>query len=333
MSKKPAGPSRRSLLTGAVGLAAAVPALGSLPAQPMLPALAGMIEGVAPVWTVGTPGEDDWQILEAADGRTALAEWAKMNGIVCRGPGGETCPCMNCETLSEIRVERQPEMDGRPGHERDLIWMRQGNRPCCSLCGDGHVYLHDGEVVGEIRDTDLVCEACVERQAATASVDQQPEAPTWTLTRDERSLVLTVNGQIAGTVHRWTDRGDPDNTFMWAAYAGDGPASDGAKDRGLFEQLGQACQKLMTDAGVPIGACAPPGWLIAEHGESWPPAAATGVHARSVAVPAGHSLQGRLAAMLADLLAVKLGPVASVRDLVPDLAARAALLLEEAGHG
>lgn len=140
--------SRRTMLkAGAATLiAAGLPTPSPAVVPHALPAL--------PVWTVGTYGEMDWQIIAAATEQDAVREWLAISG--------------NTDPDEAITV-RQPEMDGKSQAEQERIWFGQGTTLYCRVCGYEASVDEDGVATAEA----IYCGDCAVKNGLIAFCDDE----------------------------------------------------------------------------------------------------------------------------------------------------------------
>lgn len=97
-------------------------------------------------FTVGTPGEFDWQWIVARSPQEAFREWLAER-------------CLDDEDAPEFDpdfVNRVPAWDGKTDVS-DGDWLRAGLGHCCSRCGYEAYADNGGRAVGP----DAVCEDCL----------------------------------------------------------------------------------------------------------------------------------------------------------------------------
>lgn len=147
--------SRREVLIGAAAVGAAV----------SLPAVAGGTAWTTPpmpAWSVGTPGEWDWQVIKAATEHEAKIAWlSDMHSIEpcekCAGHPVEGCECEAAEYMSGIDADRRPEWDGKTVVAGDATWFSAGLGAYCGRCGS-EAFRDDG---GRAVKAEVVCEDCM----------------------------------------------------------------------------------------------------------------------------------------------------------------------------
>lgn len=132
--------SRRAMLqAGVTALFTAGMPISTIGAVPRaLPA-------VLPVWTIGTFGEMDWQIIAAETEQDAIREWLNISG--------------NTDPDEAVTV-RQPEMDGKTLAEQERIWFGQGITLYCGECGSEASLDEEGIATSE----QIYCGECAARK-------------------------------------------------------------------------------------------------------------------------------------------------------------------------
>jgi hypothetical protein len=145
--------TRREALT----LSAAALAVAALPAVPSLAAPQPIL---APAWTVGTPGEYNWQAIFAETEDAARRAWVEdYAGFTCceNGKESEECDCEFCHHFhGDLEVNRVPKWDGKSKIEA-ADWFAAGMGHVCSRCGEETSAEDDGHPVGK----EAVCHDCM----------------------------------------------------------------------------------------------------------------------------------------------------------------------------
>lgn len=150
--------SRRSFL--ALGAASAAATI--LPVDAMLAARATPLPAETPLlsYSVGTPGEWDWQAFKATSPEAAMQQWLESNCLgVCENAETKApvqgCECFACLKRVEITANRQPEWDGKDVSPGDDLWLASGLGCTCPRC-DGETFLDSGREV----DGEFLCDGC-----------------------------------------------------------------------------------------------------------------------------------------------------------------------------
>lgn len=166
----------RRFVLAAIATTAGAAALKAAPAVPAAaPVAAAPVKPPLLAWTVGTPGEFNWEIVHAATEQEAIKEWLYSNGdeVECGYPEDEDAPapdphreCVCGECYGpEVWATRQPAFDER----RDVTpadWIRQGIGHVCCRCGEETSPEVGAMAIGD----EAVCEDCVTREEFEAAL-------------------------------------------------------------------------------------------------------------------------------------------------------------------
>jgi hypothetical protein len=139
-------------LAGAAVLAAAIPPAEAAiaPTAPPLPA-----------WAVGTPGEWNWQAVEALTEHEAKLAWIRDQYQIeeCEdGCGGsDECDCEFCDHLRSLEADRKPKWDGKSVTAGDTTWFASGLGAYCDRCS----YETSRDECGHVVNNEVVCEQCM----------------------------------------------------------------------------------------------------------------------------------------------------------------------------
>jgi hypothetical protein len=144
---------REALAFGAATIAAsAIPAaaIPAVEAVPSAPALA---------WSVGTPGEFDWQAIFAKTEDEARRMWVEdYAGLSCCEVEGQPdeCDCDFCIHFHSAEVTRVKKWDGKT-EVTPAEWLIAGMGHICSRCEEETAIEFGGHPVGK----EAVCEDCM----------------------------------------------------------------------------------------------------------------------------------------------------------------------------
>jgi hypothetical protein len=151
---------REAIKLAAGGLVAAVAPLPALAATIKAPIAAS---AVLPAWAVGTPGEWDWRVIEAATELEARFAWLDDGGpgSDCEqgGKAGERedCDCDSCSEFRGLDTDRKEHWDGKGVIAGDGMWFESGLGAYCSRCNE-EAFSHDG---GAVVAGEVVCGECM----------------------------------------------------------------------------------------------------------------------------------------------------------------------------
>jgi hypothetical protein len=151
--------SRRSALAlGASAIAAA-----TLPMPASIVSAASAAKPPTPAWAVGTPGEWDWQVIEAPNEFAARLAWASERiggGCECDDGGDpkDGCDCEFCMAFSGADVDRKPDWDGKDVSIGSREWCESGLGAYCDRCGNE---AHRDSGAHFVSD-EWVCEDCMD---------------------------------------------------------------------------------------------------------------------------------------------------------------------------
>ena len=90
-----------------------------------------------PAWTVGTPGEWDWQVVRAKTNEDAVTAWAEESGYY-KGEDcsdGPDCECDFCWQTAGVDADRQERWDNIDVTAGDEHWFKAGMGSNCKRCG------------------------------------------------------------------------------------------------------------------------------------------------------------------------------------------------------
>lgn len=156
--------TRRFILAAAATSAAAA-TLKAVPAAPA-PVAAEPVKAKLLAWTVGTPGDYNWEVVRAATEQEAIKEWicSNVEEVECGYPDDEdapapdphrACVCDNCY-MPEVWARRVPAFD-----QKETItpadWIREGIGHVCCRCGDESSPDWGAVAIGD----EAVCEGCI----------------------------------------------------------------------------------------------------------------------------------------------------------------------------
>lgn len=198
---------------------AATAAIVATPVLPALPAAAASAAGADAsglmAFTVGTPGEFDWQWIVARSPQEAFREWLAER-------------CLDDEDAPEFDPEyvtRVPDWDGRTNVTAG-DWLRAGLGHCCSRCG----YETDADQGARAVGPDAVCEDCLTLADIAATDPAQAAEDLADRIADEGAETVEASLRAKG---------------QWQAVEGDiwAKALATLKEAGLVEQLSGAGTK------------------------------------------------------------------------------------------
>jgi hypothetical protein len=144
--------TRRQVLV--LTAAAAVTAVAPIEIAPAAPP-------PVPAWAVGTPGEWNWQVIEAATEHDARLAWLSEEGVPeeCAHGGPvprSNCDCDVCEEYAQLDTTRKSQWDGKNIVAGGVEWFAAGYGANCDRC-HSETTPEDGKIV----DREIVCGDCL----------------------------------------------------------------------------------------------------------------------------------------------------------------------------
>lgn len=119
-----------------------------------------------PSWAVGTPGEDNWKVIQAATAELAKRAWVSDHygaqmAENCNEDGNcpESTCCEFCYQLNgfDLDAERHEEWDGKAVEAGDATWFASGLGAYCTRC-DFETCPDSG---GHLVEKEIVCDDCM----------------------------------------------------------------------------------------------------------------------------------------------------------------------------
>lgn len=109
-----------------------------------------------PAWTVGTPGESNWDIIRAPTKREAIEYWKEEQfGVVCDCDKRYDWACEGCST--DVEADRCKGLDDMDVIAGEPEWFTAGLACICARCEFETDKGNGGRVVG----SEIVCEDCM----------------------------------------------------------------------------------------------------------------------------------------------------------------------------